>query len=83
MKKIIEFLISMLRFLVRWFVSKDEDKPTEPDNRAKRRREHNELRKSKALQLRDYRIPRDVRREFGKDYAQRKQRRDKDARNPM
>lgn len=54
MKKIIEFLISMLRSLVRWFVSKDEDKPTEPDNRAKRRREYNDYRKRKAIELRKY-----------------------------
>ena len=51
MLKIIKRLISMFRFLARWFDS--EDKPIEPDNRAKRRREYNDYRKKRAVELKD------------------------------
>jgi hypothetical protein len=52
MFKIIKFLISMLQSLVRWFAS-DKDKPVEPNNRAKRRREYNDYRKRKAVELKN------------------------------
>ena len=51
MFKIIKLLISMLQSLARWFVSRD--KPVEPNNRAKRRREYNDYRKRKAVELKN------------------------------
>ena len=87
MFKIIKLLISMLRSLVRLFVS--EDKPVEPNNRAKRRREYNDYRKRKAVELRKhgqkhgYRMPRDTRKYFAEVYAKETQGRDKNARYAM